>query len=180
MAAPGERAVAMAEGRKVYFTGRPCKNGHTAERKTVSGHCIVCHTETQLRWDQRNREQRNALRTRRYSEDPEFAERCRENQRASYLKIVATPKETISLVAHEGTHEANTARTWVREQARRLGVTVEFITNAVRLGWTLVEIEKMFRCDAELLADHVGKHKREDGFDRWEDFNPILIEGYLD
>jgi hypothetical protein len=39
---PQERATAMGKGLAQYFTGRPCKNGHIANRKTSNGACIEC------------------------------------------------------------------------------------------------------------------------------------------
>jgi hypothetical protein len=39
---PQERAKAKAEGKVRYFTGRPCKHGHVAERMVVNGHCVEC------------------------------------------------------------------------------------------------------------------------------------------
>ena len=38
---PTTRAEAKAQGRDYYFTGRPCKHGHIALRKT-KGSCIEC------------------------------------------------------------------------------------------------------------------------------------------
>lgn len=32
---------------KTYFTGKPCKHGHVAERHVASRQCVVCHTESQ-------------------------------------------------------------------------------------------------------------------------------------
>ena len=37
------RKVALAQKLTRYFTGKPCKNGHIAERKTKNGTCIECH-----------------------------------------------------------------------------------------------------------------------------------------
>lgn len=39
---PMERAAAKASGQKQYFTGRPCKYGHIANRCTSSGSCVIC------------------------------------------------------------------------------------------------------------------------------------------
>jgi Tfp pilus assembly protein PilE len=39
---PKERAAAAAAGEVQYFTGKPCKHGHMANRSTSSGGCIVC------------------------------------------------------------------------------------------------------------------------------------------
>lgn len=36
------RAQALAAGIGRYFTGKPCKNGHVAERYTLRGACVDC------------------------------------------------------------------------------------------------------------------------------------------
>lgn len=36
------RAAAADAGRKRYFTGTPCKNGHITERQTSNGGCTMC------------------------------------------------------------------------------------------------------------------------------------------
>ena len=36
------RSEAMALGLKLYFTGKPCKHGHLAERRCPSGSCVEC------------------------------------------------------------------------------------------------------------------------------------------
>lgn len=40
---------AKAKGLKRYFTGRPCKNGHVAERLVSNGVCLDCQLETNQR-----------------------------------------------------------------------------------------------------------------------------------
>ena len=52
-----KRARAIAEGLRVYYTGRPCKRGHLATRSTIHGACSACVREAQ-------REARVALRAR--------------------------------------------------------------------------------------------------------------------
>jgi hypothetical protein len=37
-----DRRVAAENGSTRYFTGRPCKHGHIAERFTTSGGCVEC------------------------------------------------------------------------------------------------------------------------------------------
>ncbi len=32
----------MREGRPRFWTGRPCSDGHLAERRTSNGNCVVC------------------------------------------------------------------------------------------------------------------------------------------
>lgn len=68
-------AAAKAEGRKTYFTGKPCCRGHLAERRTVGRSCLACnaefretyvappvppekHREYHRRWYEKNKDQR--------------------------------------------------------------------------------------------------------------------------
>lgn len=46
-----------------YFTGKPCKRGHIAERYKVSGECCECHAlrEKERRAVQRRRPAANAV-----------------------------------------------------------------------------------------------------------------------
>ena len=37
-----EKKAAILAGEDRYFTGEPCKNGHTAERMVSSGNCVEC------------------------------------------------------------------------------------------------------------------------------------------
>ena len=41
---------------KRYFTGRPCKRGHIAERITRDRSCCECERIRQLRWNKENKE----------------------------------------------------------------------------------------------------------------------------
>jgi dsDNA-specific endonuclease/ATPase MutS2 len=53
---PQERAEAISKGAKKYFTGRACKSGHVAERRTSNGNCVVCEAEKHRRWAESNPE----------------------------------------------------------------------------------------------------------------------------
>lgn len=48
------RATAKAKGLDRYFTGKPCKHGHVALRKTANGTCIICHAKTLARYRAEN------------------------------------------------------------------------------------------------------------------------------
>ena len=45
MARAAERKQAMLDRKPTYFTGKPCKYGHIAERRTAKAECIACETE---------------------------------------------------------------------------------------------------------------------------------------
>ena len=49
------RKEAKAQGLARYFTGKPCKNGHIAERLTA-GHCVECHRANHKQWVTQNPE----------------------------------------------------------------------------------------------------------------------------
>ena len=36
------RAEAKAKGLRFYFTGKPCKHGHVAERVVLNATCVEC------------------------------------------------------------------------------------------------------------------------------------------
>jgi hypothetical protein len=40
------RAEAKAKGLNRYFTGKPCKHGHVAERKVFNATCVECERAT--------------------------------------------------------------------------------------------------------------------------------------
>jgi len=71
---PKTRAEAKATGAKYYFTGEPCKHGHTAPRKT-KGSCLIC---LQIEW-QEAKEKRA-----KYFEEYNKSEKGQENKRRYY------------------------------------------------------------------------------------------------
>jgi hypothetical protein len=42
------RTAAIAQGKKKYFTGKPCKHGHVAERHVQNWTCVECHSANML------------------------------------------------------------------------------------------------------------------------------------
>jgi len=64
------RTEASALGLKRYYTGKPCKHGHVAERLTTSNSCTVCDSIRKKRWYLDNAEQTKARVKRNYYDDP--------------------------------------------------------------------------------------------------------------
>jgi len=87
---PQTRAEALALGVMRYFTGKPCKGGHTAERYAVNGECYEC-----LR--QRNATPEYKERKRQHNATPEYKERLRQRN--------ATPEEKERLRQRNATPE---------------------------------------------------------------------------
>lgn len=48
------RSEARESSKTRYFTGKPCKRGHIAERKTCSASCIECSGISDARWKKTN------------------------------------------------------------------------------------------------------------------------------
>lgn len=50
------RAEARAKNLSHYFTGKPCKRGHLAERATGTGRCVECNKIICAQWKSNNQE----------------------------------------------------------------------------------------------------------------------------
>ena len=72
------RKEAIARGLKRYFTGEPCKHGHTVERRVSGGDCVVCKIERQK--SEKYMEKRRVCARRSYKRNPEkWADRYRKS-----------------------------------------------------------------------------------------------------
>lgn len=75
-AAPGQgpprtRAEALALGLTRYYTGKPCKYGHVAERSARDKHCVECKRQCHAAQGAKDR-------YRQYRATPEYKERVRQ------------------------------------------------------------------------------------------------------
>lgn len=77
-------------GIKKYFTGKPCKQGHLAERSTSNGTCIECAIAKVTKWKKSNpdkaRDADTTLARKRRQNDP-AAQRARNQAYAERLKV---------------------------------------------------------------------------------------------
>jgi hypothetical protein len=57
-ASTDDKVISMQQAAKRgltrYFTGKPCKNGHVAERLVSNGNCIECALIWTARWQRHN------------------------------------------------------------------------------------------------------------------------------
>jgi hypothetical protein len=74
------RADALAQGRKRYFSGRPCLAGHVAERYCSTHSCVVCAHDAAAAWRRRQQRDNAAYRARRIAQ--QRARRARARARA--------------------------------------------------------------------------------------------------
>lgn len=68
---PKERASAIQKGDKRYFTGRPCKHGHVAERTTSNGCCVVCGRKKYNLWADANQDLLKEIWSKSYAKNAE-------------------------------------------------------------------------------------------------------------
>ena len=77
-----ERAAAKAEGKKTYFTGKPCIRGHIAERRVDGKVCVQCRAEDR----EKNREANREYQNKRYCENIEVERAKRTLSRKIFLE----------------------------------------------------------------------------------------------
>ena len=91
---PRTRAEALALGVTRYFTGKPCKRGHVADRRSDSGDCAECGCQRNAMF--RNspdgkewaRQHRNTYKRKEWARQYKTTLECRERDRQRELKIV--------------------------------------------------------------------------------------------
>ena len=87
------RKEAIAQGLKRYFTGKPCKNGHIAERYCSTKSCLTCDQAHSKAWHQAHREEVLARQKVCYEADrEEIAARGKVYRQANKDKISARMK----------------------------------------------------------------------------------------
>ena len=70
---PATRSEATALCKNRYFTGRPCKRGHIAARRTGCGTCIECSAVMVRKWQDANPAKVKTASRKWYSDNPEKA-----------------------------------------------------------------------------------------------------------
>jgi len=58
------RKEALKLGQRLFFTGKPCKNGHIAERITTTYRCVDCKSDWESGWRQQYPEKDREMRAR--------------------------------------------------------------------------------------------------------------------
>jgi membrane-bound lytic murein transglycosylase len=69
------RKDALSQGRKRYFTGKPCPNGHVCERLVSSWTCVRCTRNNAIRWQKENKEKSNEIRQKSVQKNKENVSR---------------------------------------------------------------------------------------------------------
>jgi 5-methylcytosine-specific restriction endonuclease McrA len=120
------RAEAIALGLSRYFTGKPCKHGHVAERR-IEGKCVECvredvvenakiYAERAAVWNRENRDRINENRKIAYHEN---LEESRAKAREQYAKNPESAKRTVQKWRKENPDAARNL--WRNSRALRRG-----------------------------------------------------------
>lgn len=81
------RREAIAKGLKRFFTGRPCKRGHLAERDILNSHCMECYTQYLKDYYLQHREKLIQKTLKWQRDNPEkFKKKMREYMKRAYLQ----------------------------------------------------------------------------------------------
>lgn len=94
-------AQAIKLGLSRYFTGRPCKRGHIAERRVSGRCCVICSSEIAMKWAKENPDRTKEIVTgwNRKNKEKESARarEWRKNNPDTYKRMVAKWRKNNSL-----------------------------------------------------------------------------------
>ena len=117
------REEAKALGLKRYFTGKPCKHGHLAQRKVSNTECVVCAAAVCRNYYANNKEY-HFRKTARYRE--ENRERYNEYNRSYHAALTPEQKKRRQLFSTQASpekrrenYEKNKHKYFARAAARR-------------------------------------------------------------
>jgi len=99
-----ERHIAKTNGKRHYFTGKPCKNSHVALRTVSNGSCVICvkqrlidsrinNPEVHRMWAQRQRQKdAHKIRTRAKLYYYANKDKCKANNKMFFAKNIGIKK----------------------------------------------------------------------------------------
>jgi hypothetical protein len=100
---PKTRTEAKAAGAKYYFTGEPCKHGHTAPRKT-KGACVEC---LKVEWEQGNTTRAEYFRQYNKSDAGEEAKQRYYEKNRAHVIARAQARPTAEKQAYKSKYKQN-------------------------------------------------------------------------
>lgn len=145
------RAQAKELGLSRYFTGKPCKHGHVAERR-IEGKCVECvkediiknakiYTERADSWNKANKERISANNTRRYRENLEESRAAARRYNKNNPDVV---KRTAQKYKSKEENRLKLRSRWSLRRARKKNVCGKYIKEDIE---RLIELQNN-QCDA--------------------------------
>lgn len=141
---PKSRKEALERNSKFYFTGRPCKHGHTDARYTSGSDCVVCCGEQARKQREKHsseewKQKRQEIYLRRKAKSAQEARRYRENNRQKlreyhreYYKGYrdrAAERIRATLGRYRSNNRGKLAAKASRRRGRRLQATPAWLTD---------------------------------------------------
>lgn len=126
---PQERAAAKAAGETVYFTGRPCKHGHVAQRQTASGTCLECCKRLQRQNVERRLAENPNLHKDRYAKNPDFY-----RQKSAIYRLNNPEKSRQSYLTSMRKRKPQKAAAEMKRVASKLSATPKWLSKQ-DLSW---------------------------------------------
>lgn len=156
--------TAKAQGKSKYFTGKPCKHGHIAERYVLNWTCVVCHTTKQLDV-QRNWRAKHPEKSREYTAKyaPKRASQQKQYRVKNREKILITARQWRQANAGKcnafsrkwrAENQAHMRRLHAKRRADQLARTPLWLTNDD--WWLMNEIYQL--AEQRTQATHVDWH----------------------
>lgn len=116
---PKTRAAALAAGATHYFTGKPCRSGHVAPRRT-KGTCVECDSAREKRRWRENRTDMRAKAARWRANNPHYARNRRRADREAaagrvrpdHCECCGLPEQGKAL-AFDHCHDTGEFRGWL-------------------------------------------------------------------
>lgn len=120
------RKEAKAQGRTRYFTGKPCAQGHVAERHTTNSTCVLCTQTRAMVWEEANPGRKTARTIASQKRHPDrvkaqqkaVRERTRE-KRAEAMKAWYAANKDRMRELNRAWVEANRGKLYAKQSARR-------------------------------------------------------------
>lgn len=111
------RPAAFAAGAKRYFTGKPCRKGHVAQRYVSTWSCVICQENSAAEWTEKNPEKSKAM----FAE----AERKRRPKKRAYYSRTKAIRAAVSRAWYKKNKKkrAKTIAKWQRNNPKKLRAT---------------------------------------------------------
>jgi len=156
---PKERAAAKAAGKTMYFTGRPCKHGHVAQRQTASGACLECCKKTQHQNLKRRLAENPNLYKDKYAKDPE-----KYRQKAAQYRADNPEKNRQSYLNSMRKRKPQKAAAEMARHAAKLHATPSWLSkedwkqmDAVYIAARQTSLHAGFNCHVDHIVPLKGK-----------------------
>lgn len=197
---PQERAAAQAAGEKTYFTGRPCKFGHIANRVTSSGGCVICANASEKRSRKKKTEANPSWSKEKYAKNAEhFREKSKEYrlknpEKARLIKLASMQKRKPQRAADERARQARklmATPAWLTKQhldeMKNIYIVAKKTTELAGFNCHvdhIVPLKGMDVCGLHVpwnlrIVSQSYNSKKSNNIDDGVLFNPSLLNGVL-